>query len=187
MTDTIKVWDPLVRVFHWTLAASFFTAYLAADEWRRLHVYAGYVIGGLVVFRLLWGVVGTRQARFSSFVTGPGAVMTYLRQLVQGRPAHYLGHNPAGGAMVVALLLFLAATVGSGLMLWASDGHGPLAGTFLSHVREHTMEEIHEFFANGTLLLVAIHVAGVLASGYVHGENLVRGMVTGRKKNLPKP
>ena len=106
MNDTIKVWDPLVRVFHWSLAAGFFTAYLTADEWRKLHVYAGYLIAGLVAFRVVWGLVGSRHARFTDFVAGPKAVGRYLLQLLQGRSPRYLGHNPAGGAMVVALLVF---------------------------------------------------------------------------------
>lgn len=185
MNKTIKVWDPLVRVFHWSLAAGFFTAYLTADEWRKLHVYAGYLIAGLVAFRVVWGLVGSRHARFSDFVAGPRAVGRYLQQLLQGRSPRYLGHNPAGGAMVVALLVFLAGTAFTGMVLYACDGHGPLAGTFLSHFREHTVEEVHEFFANTTLFLVFFHVAGVIVSSLLHHENLVRAMVTGRKASQP--
>ncbi len=181
MNTSIKVWDPLVRGFHWLLAGGFFTAYLMADEWRRLHIYAGYLVAGLVVFRLVWGLIGTRHARFTDFVKGPQQVRQYLLQMVQGRSPRYIGHNPAGGAMVIALLVFLTGTVFAGMVLYACDGHGPLAGTFLSHFREHTVEEVHEFFANGTLFLVFFHVAGVIVSSLLHRENLVRAMITGRK------
>lgn len=182
-----RVWDPLVRIFHWSLAAFFFIAYLTEDDLLTVHVYAGYAVAGLVGFRLLWGVIGTRHARFSDFVTGPGAVRRYLGQLFTGKAPHYLGHNPAGAAMIIVLLASLAATAFTGAVLIAGDGQGPLAGTVFAALSGESFEETHEFFANFTLFLVGLHVAGVVVSSLLHRENLVRAMITGRKPVDPAP
>jgi cytochrome b len=183
-TLEVRVWDPLVRFGHWLLVAGFTVAYLTGDELETVHVWAGYTVGAVVLVRLLWGVIGTRHARFSDFVRGPRAVVAYLGGLVRGGGRRYLGHNPAGGAMVVALLLSLATTVGSGLTLYAADeGEGPLAGWVAKrHSTEELLEEVHEIAGNATLALIFLHVAGVLASSLVHRENLIRSMVTGRKR-----
>jgi cytochrome b len=184
---TVIVWDPLVRIFHWSLAAFFFTAYLTEDDLLSVHVYAGYAVAGLVAFRIVWGIIGTRHARFSDFVTGPGDVMRYLGRLFTGRPRHYIGHNPAGAAMVIFLLISLAATTFTGMVVLASEGGGPLAGTMFATLSEESFEEVHEFLANFTLFLVALHVAGVLVSSFLHRENLVRAMISGRKELDPQP
>lgn len=124
----IRVWDPLVRIGHWTLAAAFLIAYFTAEELEGVHIAAGYWVGGYVIVRLIWGFIGSSHARFSDFVRGPRAVLGYLTDLFKGRPPHHVGHNPAGGAMVVALLLCLAATTFTGLMVQAdSENEGPLA------------------------------------------------------------
>ena len=183
--DEIKVWDPLVRLFHWLLVAGFFIAYLSGDEWLTVHVWAGYLVAGLILFRLLWGFVGPRHARFSDFVVAPAQVRAYLTDMLKGRERRYLGHNPAGGLMIVALLLGLAAISLTGLALYGvEDQAGPLAGLMAGsgEFTEDVLEELHEFFANLTLLLVAIHVAGVVWESLRHGENLVRAMITGRKR-----
>lgn len=131
MQDTpnrIRVWDPFVRIGHWTLAAAFFIAYFTAEDLEDVHIWAGYWVGAYVLARTVWGFIGTRYARFSDFVRGPKAIFEYLAGLIKGRPAHYFGHNPAGGAMIVALLLCLAATVYTGLAVEAdSENEGPLA------------------------------------------------------------
>lgn len=184
--ETILVWDPLVRIFHWSLAAFFFIAYLTEDELLTVHVYAGYAVAGLIVFRLVWGLIGTRHARFADFVTGPAGAVRYLGRLLRGRAPHYTGHNPAGGAMILALLLSVALTAFFGMTLIAGDGNGPLAGTFMAAYSGETMEELHEFFANLTLFLVALHVAGVLVSSLLEGRNLVKTMITGRKQTVAK-
>ncbi len=183
MTHTIKVWDPLVRIFHWSLVLFFFIAYLSEDEFEPLHVWAGYSVAALVTFRLLWGLIGTRHARFSDFVQSPRGVWNYLVAIPAGKARRYIGHNPAGGAMVIALLLALTGTVVFGMAtLGADENAGPLAGTWLASFNDHTLKEIHEFFANSTLALVFLHVAGVLFSSLHHRENLVRSMIHGRKE-----
>lgn len=182
---TIKVWDPLIRIFHWSLVFFFALAYLTEDDWMTIHSYAGYTIALLIGFRLIWGMIGTAHARFSDFVTGPRQVIDYLKQLFAGKSKRYLGHNPAGAAMILILLTSLTLTLVSGMSLYATDGHGPLATTFVAGWSEHTLEEIHEFFANFTLLMIVGHVAGVLVSSLLHRENLVKSMITGEKHAEP--
>ena len=123
-----QVWDPLVRLFHWLLVASFVTAYVTQEERLDLHVWSGYVVGALLIFRVIWGLVGPRHARFRDFLYSPRDVLAYVWDLLRLRTTRYLGHNPAGGVMIFALLLFLALTVGTGLMLYGQENHaGPLA------------------------------------------------------------
>ena len=202
----VRVWDPFIRVAHWTIAIAFFVAYLTEDDLMTVHVSAGYVIGILVLLRVIWGFSGSRHARFADFVCGPIAALAYLRDLFLFRAKRHVGHSPAGGAMVIALLLFLAATVASGLALYAEEqGAGPLA-PFLAQApsasappsdeagstrrkegerrmrRESAFEEIHEVLANVTLVLVVIHIMGVVLASFVHHENLTRSMITGRKR-----
>ena len=177
----IKVWDPLVRIFHWSLVFFFFLAYITEDDWMTIHSYAGYTVASLVSFRLLWGIIGTRFARFNNFVTSFAVIKVYLKQLFSGNAKHYIGHNPAGGMMIVILLICLILTTITGISLFATEGHGPFAGTFLSQWSGDVVEEIHEFSANFTVLMVVIHVAGVLVSSLLHKENLIRSMVTGKK------
>lgn len=164
--SNITVWDPFVRVFHWSLALSYLVAWASAEEIEWLHERDGYFLMGLIGLRLIWAIVGTRHARFSDFVVGPRAALDYLRSLRSGHPKHYLGHNPAGGWMVLALLFTLTLCGVSGLMM---SGENDL------------LEEVHEGLANLSLLLVGLHVAGVAISSRVHRENLVLSMLTGKK------
>jgi cytochrome b len=185
--NTVKVWDPLVRIFHWSLVAAFFIAYITEDEFLTPHVWAGYAVLGLVTFRLLWGFIGTRHARFSDFVTAPKNALVYGRDALLGRAKRYIGHNPAGGLMIVLLLISLIVTTVTGIALYGAEEHaGPLAGLFAGagEALEEGFEAVHEFFANFTLFLVAIHVAGVVVEGLLHRENLVRAMFTGTKRAL---
>jgi cytochrome b len=182
----LVVWDPLVRVFHWSLVASFTVAYLSGEgEVLGLHAWAGYIIGALILFRLLWGLVGPRHARFADFVFTPATVLAYGRDLLRGKAQRYLGHNPLGGAMVIALLVMLSLATVTGLALYgATEAAGPLARMMRGtrHGFGEALEEVHEFFSNLTLILVALHIGGVLVSSLLHRENLVRAMITGRKR-----
>jgi cytochrome b len=200
--NTVRVWDLAVRIFHWSLVVFFTVSYLTGDELDTIHAYSGYVVLGLVAFRLVWGFIGTRHARFMDFVYGPARVREYLKSLLTRHPKHYLGHNPAGGWMVIALLVSITLTGISGLKLYGIEGHGPLAGNgpdislvstaYADDERddkegdkpgEEFWEDIHEFFADLSVILVFIHIAGVLVSSMLHGENLVRAMVTGNKRS----
>lgn len=169
----IKVWDVPTRVFHWLAVLSFSVAYLTAESerWRLVHVTFGYTLGALLLFRLVWGVAGTRYARFASFVRGPSAVLRYMRSLLSGLPEHHIGHNPAGAVAIVLM-------VGLGLLQLVSGWavYNEVGGEWLG--------ELHELSANTMLTVIAVHVAGVLSASYMHRENLVRAMVTGRKIGL---
>ena len=176
-TETeIKVWDPLVRIFHWSLVLAFTIAYLTGDEWQDVHEAVGYFIGGLLVFRLLWGFVGPRHARFKDFVYSPALTRAYLLDLARGKARRYLGHNPAGGWMILFLLASLTLTVSFGI-LTETLGEKSFIGD--------ASKEVHEFFANFSLVLVGLHVLGVMVSSRLHHENLVRAMITGRKPLHP--
>lgn len=179
---TVRVWDPLVRVFHWTLVLSFAIAWVSADEFDTLHFWAGYTIAALVAFRVVWGVIGTRHARFTDFVYRLSTIKSYLIDLAALRPKHYVGHNPAGGLMVIILLLSLGLLTFTGMASVAIDGIGPLAGTWVESISGHWMEDVHEAVANLVLAFVLFHIAGVLVSSLVHGENLVRAMINGKKE-----
>ncbi|MGB5405962.1 MAG: cytochrome b/b6 domain-containing protein [Thiogranum sp.] len=185
-SNMVRVWDPLVRLFHWSLAAGFTIAFVTEDDLLALHVWAGYLILGLIVIRALWGLVGPRHARWSDFVKEPAEIFTYLKAAIQSRAARYLGHNPAGGAMVVALMLSLTVTGLTGLAVYgAQELSGPMAPLLsgLSDGWAHALEDIHEVMANLTLLLVLLHLVGVALASLQHRENLVRAMITGLKRS----
>ena len=184
----IRVWDPLVRLFHWSLVAGFITAYLSQEDYLALHTWAGYLIAGLVVWRIVWGIIGTDTARFVSFVRSPGVVWQYLKDSLNQRASRYLGHNPAGGLMIVLLLICLGLTTLSGMAVYGLGDHaGPLALLYkiaakTGFVWQERLEDIHEFLAHFTLFLIATHVAGVVVDSVFHRENLVRAMIDGRKR-----
>jgi cytochrome b len=181
-SSQIHVWDPFVRVFHWTLVAGFTIAYLTEDDLLTVHVWAGYVVGALVVARVLWGFIGPEHARFSDFIYRPTTTSRYVRDLILLRGRRYLGHSPGGGYMVVALLVFIAATVVTGLIVYGGDQQaGPLAG-MVTEATGEAMEGVHEIVANIALALVFLHIAAVVFASFAHRENLVRSMVTGYKR-----
>jgi cytochrome b len=173
-TSRIAVWDLPVRVFHWLMVFCFAGAYLTAESeyWRLVHVTLGYTLGGLVAFRLVWGVMGTRYARFSSFIRGPAAATRYVRSLMGDSPEHHLGHNPAGAVAIVLLLVLSTAVVASG---WA----------IFNDVGADWLEEVHETASNVMLMVVAVHVVGVAVASWRHRENLVGAMVNGKKQGAP--
>jgi cytochrome b len=166
-----RVWDPGVRLFHWGLLAAFVTAYATGGEIRWLHEDAGYVAAALIAFRLVWGFIGSRHARFADFVRAPKAVLAYLQAIRKGHPGRYLGHNPAGGAMVLALLLAVSLIALSGWLMTTDRFWGV-----------QWVENVHELLVNGTLFLVCLHLTGVFIASRQHHENLVLSMLTGRKR-----
>jgi cytochrome b len=170
----VLVWDAPVRLFHWLMVLSFAGAYLTAESerWRLVHVTLGYTMAALVLFRLVWGLIGTRHARFANFVRGPAAVKRYLASLLRGKPEHYTGHNPAGALAIVALLGATLIVTAAG---WAT--YNELGGEWL--------EELHEGAANAMLALVGVHIGGVVVSSLLHKENLVGAMISGRKTTRP--
>lgn len=179
--DLIRVWDLPLRIFHWLLVIAFFVAYFTEDELLKVHVWAGYLVGGLLIFRLVWGFVGGQYARFSNFLCSPLQSITYIKDLINSQARRYIGHNPAGAAMIVLLLLSLLMTVVTGLAVYGADqGAGPLA--FIGDRHEDFFEEIHELFANFTLVLVIVHIIGVIVESVIHRENLARAMFHGNKR-----
>ena len=208
---TIRVWDPLVRLFHWSLLLVFIIAYVTGEEESGVHAYSGYIILGLISFRVLWGYVGSTYARFGNFIYSPKAILEYLKSLLTGQPRHYAGHNPAGGLMVFLLLITLFMASFTGLKAYGVEGHGPLAADAPQislintayadddrhdyeedehdgeehdegkNEKDEFWEEVHEANVNFLLFLIILHVAGVFVSSHLHKENLVRAMITGRK------
>lgn len=167
----VQVWDPFVRIFHWSLVGLFVLAFATGDEIEWLHLTAGYAIAGLILLRIIWGFVGPRHARFSDFVRTPRQVTDHVRSAIRLRAPRYLGHNPAGGAMIVALLVMLIGISATGFMMTTDAFWGA-----------QWVEDLHEGLVYVTLGLIALHVAGVVFASIEHGENLVRAMITGRKR-----
>ncbi len=184
------VWDAFVRLFHWSLVASItiaaVTGFLLGPSWIPVHIVAASFAALLVVGRIIWGFVGGRFARFSGFVTGPVRLLAYTRDVLAGREARFIGHNPLGGAMVVAILaLILAAALSGWAFLGAGAKLGPFA-FFVPYADSPWLAEIHEAVAFAILALVALHVAGVFFTGKRENENLVRAMITGEKEAGPE-
>jgi cytochrome b len=182
--QTVKVWDLAVRVGHLAMGVLVLGAFLTAEDDGRtpLHTRLGLALLGVVLFRLVWGFVGSRHARFADFVRSPREVKAYLRQYVQGRPGAHLGHNPLGGVMVVALLTTLAVVTLTGLVIaMGPEWDGPLAG-LLTKGSASAVKEVHEVSAWLLPVLVAFHVAGVTLSSFLEKQNLLAGMVTGYKR-----
>jgi len=170
----ILVWDWPVRLGHWLMVGGFILAWLTSESetFRLLHVISGATVLAVATFRLPWGFIGSRYARFVDFVRGPRAVKNYAAGLLKLEPAHHVGHNPAGGW---AIVLLLGLGILTGLSGWAN--YNDIGGGFL--------EELHEGLAVTMLTVVFIHIAGVLSGSLMHGENLVRAMLNGRKQGLP--
>jgi cytochrome b len=166
-----RIWDPLVRIFHWGLAASFAVAWFTRHASGDVHHWAGYAAAALILVRLAWGFIGTPYARFSQFVRRPTIVARYLWDICTGREARYLGHNPAGGAMVLALMAAMFGTALTGYLMTTDALYGV-----------DWVEHAHDLLGNGLLLLVLLHLGGVLLASIRHRENLVRAMISGLKR-----
>ena len=134
ITKELVVWDPLIRIFHWSLTFFFFLAYLLEGDWPALHSHAGYTVALLIIFRMVWGMIGSMHARFSDFITTPSIALTYFKRLLTSKNETYIGHNPAGAAMILALMTCLLITAFSGISLFAMEGSGPLANTIGSNI-----------------------------------------------------
>lgn len=185
----IKVWDPLVRFYHWALVSAFIIAYITEEDFLTIHSWAGYLILSLICIRFIWGFIGTPYARFSDFAYSPENIIQFLKDTLRLNAKRYLGHNPAGGAMVFLLMFSLLITTTSGVvLLGAEEQAGPVAHWFAQpeSMWADVLEEVHEFFANFTLFLVFVHIAGVLVESLIHKENLVSAMITGFKERNTK-
>ena len=167
----VRVWDPFVRLFHWSLVGLFAFAFVTGDEWTKPHETAGYIIAGLIAARLVWGLVGPRHARFTSFVKGPQTTAGFLADTLRMKARRYIGHNPAGAVMVLALIVAVTTIVATGYMMTTDAFWGV-----------GWVEDVHEAATFGTLGLIGLHVAGVVIASLEHKENLVRAMFTGRKR-----
>jgi cytochrome b len=167
----ILVWDLPTRLFHWLLAASFLGAWLTSESerLRNIHVVLGYTMLGLVAFRFLWGVIGTRYARFASFPFAPRRVPPYLLSLLTRSPQHHVGHNPAGSLAIYAILALSLLAIASGYAAYNEIGGEALA-------------ELHEGAASAMLGLVLIHIGAVIVSSLIHRENLAAAMLNGYKR-----
>lgn len=172
--NKILVWDWPVRLGHWLMVGGFIVAWLTAESetWRLVHAVAGAIVIAVALFRLPWGFIGSRYARFVDFVRGPRAVAGYLGSLLTLQPPHHTGHNPAGGWAIVALL---GLGILCGVSGWAT--YNEFGG--------HWLEELHEGLAATMLTVVIVHVAGVVSGSLLHGENMVRAMFSGYKLGAP--
>lgn len=171
---SVPVWDSAVRIFHWSLVAGVVTAWISGGTGDRLHEIVGYAVAGLVAFRIAWGFIGTRHARFRDFVRGPAGVAGYVSGIARLKPPHYTGHNPAGAAMIVILLGVLLTIAISGVMMQTNRFFGV-----------DWVEQVHSVAADSLLVLVPLHVLGALLSSWLHQENLIRAMFSGQKQ-MPK-
>lgn len=168
---TVRVWDPLVRIGHWSLVAAVAGAWITGEGFGAVHEWIGYAALVVVAIRLVWGFVGTRYARFTQFVRLPAATLAYARAVVAGREPRHVGHNPLGAWMIVALVVVVVLTGGTG-WLYTTDRFWGV----------EWVEDLHEGLATLLLWLIALHVAGAVFESVRHGENLVRAMFTGDKR-----
>jgi len=200
----VQVWDIGIRIFHWSLVFFFIFSYLTGDEFDTIHSYSGYAIAVLLIFRIVWGFIGSTYARFKSFIFSPLTTHEYTLSLMKGQPKHYYGHNPLASLMVFALIIALSATIFTGLKAYGLQGEGLLASSdaelvsetlskaenekyvaqysYLEEEEEHFWEDTHELFANLVLLLVFIHIIGVIISSVVHKESVFGSMIDGKKE-----
>ncbi|MBS9476923.1 cytochrome b/b6 domain-containing protein [Ancylobacter radicis] len=167
----VMVWDPVVRIFHWTVVAGCLLNLFVVEDSEALHEIIGYMVAAALVVRVIWGFIGTHYARFAEFVPGPRRLTWYLSALAKGREPRMLGHNPAGAAMMLALMALLAATCVSGWMMGLDTFWG-----------EEWLEETHEWLANSIMVLALLHAGAALIESRRHRENLVLSMITGRKR-----
>jgi len=181
----IIVWDGLIRLFHWTLVLGVVTAWLSAKfRLGHLHVLIGYFLIGTLAVRLVWGLCGSRYARFASFIFTPKETVQYLRSLRSKAPRHYPGHNPLGALMVFAVLGLLGLLYLTGLLTLACiDFDGPLVAVTrqIDDQTSYAIHHLHGWLVNVGMVLVGLHLLGVVSGSFAHSENLVKAMLTGKK------
>ena len=183
--NKIYIWDPLVRIFHWTLVLAFSVAFISEDDYIAIHSWSGYTILSFLTIRVFWGVVGTKHALFSDFVFSKIEIIQFIKNTLSLKAKRYLGHNPAGGAMVILLMISLLITACSGLVIFAiEENQGPLVFLFstANFLGADIAENLHEFFADFTLFLIVVHIFGVIVESIIHKENLIKSMFTGNKR-----
>lgn len=168
---TVPVWDPLVRIFHWTVVLGVVLNSFVLEDGKALHRYVGYAVAALLAVRVVWGFIGTVHARFRDFVPSPRTFADHLRAVLDRRDRRYVGHNPAGAVMMLLLMGLLAATCLTGWMQTLDAFWG-----------KEWVEEAHEIAANLILAMAAVHVLAAIAESLAHRENLVLAMITGRKR-----
>lgn len=190
-SQQIRVWDLFVRLFHWSLVGGFATCFLSGEfNLMTMHVWTGYAITLLLTTRIIWGFTGSTYARFGNFLYPIKETLAYARGMLRGHPPHYLGHNPLGALMVFALLGLCLLICASGLTTLATiDFDGPLVfiNVWFDDAMAYAAQDIHEMLPKITLGFVGLHVIGVVASSRLHGENLVKGMITGNKPQQSHP
>ncbi len=189
--NPVKVWDPVVRLFHWSLvlmvALALVTGYLLPRPWLNQHIFGGVAAAVLVIVRLVWGFTGTFYARFAQFVASPAASLSHARELLAGHSGRHLGHNPLGAWMILALLAALAGLGLTGTLVLAGFFKaGPLAFA-MSFAGGRLARNVHELLALGLGGLIVLHVAGAIYESRRTRENLVRAMVTGTKLGPQAP
>lgn len=207
--EYIQVWDLLVRISHWSLVIFVLIAFCSGDEKSLIHIYSGYTVLGIIALRFVWGFIGGQYARFTSFIYPPTQAIQYIKELIQGSPKHYIGHNPAAGWMVVFLLIILTLVCATGHMAYKFKGQGLSAQNFTitkyayadsdddeDEDSEHFgnkskenefWEEIHEGISFTLLILIFLHISGALVSSKLHNENLIKAMITGNKEKKDQP
>jgi cytochrome b len=196
-----RLWDPVVRLTHWGIALAVLLNGLVTEGGSTFHVSLGWMAMSLLVLRLVWGVLGPSEARFSAFPPNPGAALVHLRQLAAGRVKEHASHNPAGAMMVYAFWITLVVVIGSGLVLTggatpmqvAADKAAVASGDWSALIakdrggrsdslRRETVEGVHEVAANLLLILAALHVAGVFVEGRAMRRSLVAPMILGHRR-----
>lgn len=183
--QTVSIWDPLVRTFHWVLVGSFVLAWWLEDDFLSLHLLAGSVVFGLLVFRFIWGFIGTPYSVFKDLLLSPYQLISHLQSLLRGRVQHYPGHTPAGSAMILLLLGSLLLLVSSGVLVYTMQtGAGLMSGWVedFDYDTELLLTRWHGYLADGIVVLVMLHIGGVLLESFLQKQNLTLAMITGRKK-----
>jgi cytochrome b len=186
---SVGVWDLPTRLFHWLLFLAVVVSYVTGEErgWLfAVHTVSGYVVALLLLFRLVWGFIGSRRSRFGDFVRGPWAVTDYAKHLAHLHPPRFIGHNPLGGWMALALMTVLALSVITGLFSAQEEGAARgILFPLIAGYGDEGLGEIHEFLGNLVVVLASVHVAAVFADWLLTRENLVGAMLTGRKRVDP--